>query len=592
MLYLLTQGSENMFKISPEVCLDAFPTKLIHFKFKETKTDELVLAGLQNGSVSSIYRSLCGKTCTISKIDLETNQSGYSEMDDDLQDVSGRERGASDKRKLCQPVACMCQVGTDFIAVASGEDIYTLRVIFGDVTAPRSLGSELISSESKISLKSLTDGFTPISDMASKTECGFKTVWCCLESSPFLVQVDVSKSQVILMIRVSWNQGQDVMRLERYLPSQPPASVRCDRRLPGIKNSITIPLQKDYGNNLKPLQGTKLPLKPDREKMSDLLDFPQVTKEDQHVNITNCQSDSSSSRNNSDLENCDNTSQNKIPYISISYDDGYIDKDKCKQVDQEQFCSREKENQTNFEPTTEEQVMPQATSCNISSLTLRFTEPPPIPPRQNSLECDIKLHCVTMSGNVLMIGTNFGGLLALPLTLVDLPGDAGIGGGLPLHLGILWHQQKALPMQQNDRRLRQRRGSTLSSYSTTSCLPVTIAQPQIPAGEVSRVLKAGTKMVSIYTQQEKAVLRPRSVSKHALPSSRSNSRNAGLFFPAFGQDSDLGGWDLVETETEDGPSLSVPNRIDPPENVSYITIWDHIAPETLAAIENYCFELS
>lgn len=491
-LYTLTQEPE-MFKLTPEVCLDATPRKLFLFKPKAAQKEiNLILAGLENGSVTSINRSVCGKTCTVNKVELEAN------LKADFEEEQGH-ANVSDIVKFYSPVTCICQVGTELVAVARGEDIYILSVKLNGVIVTGALCSEVVSLRSKISLKSLTEGFLPISAMVShegETEDNTQTIWCCLESSPFLVQVDVVRSQVTLMICIGWYQGQDTMRLERYLPclsssTNMTASVRCielpARRFREKKITTYIPPQKDNLN------------------------------------------------------------------------------DDCEKEDNEEcFHSRNEEQGRDF--------------GLIDTNEIVISEPPPIPPRQNSIECDIRLCSLTMAGNVLMIGTSCGGLLALRLGCVSK--------GLPLHLGILWHQQKVISQEQDDK--RQRRSS---SVSTTSCLPRHVAQPQIPVGEISTILKAGTKMVSMYTQNKDVNVKPRAISKSRSPSQKNVCHEGGVVSTE-DQDDKIDGWDFLDFETEDANLLNMPNRNNPTERISDITVWDHISSESLMTIEKFCSGLS
>ncbi|RUS91565.1 hypothetical protein EGW08_000680 [Elysia chlorotica] len=456
MLYTLTRGSDKMFEISPEVCLGAIPTKIINFKFTQIQNKgELILVGLQDGSLTSFYHSLCGKAYSIKKVELveELNQTRDSEGSDIRGDTGHEE--SNPVGKVCHPVACICQVGALGVAVASGEDIHTFHVNFSDTPATETGCVNVIPNSKKISLKFITDSFMPISSMASEgeqAECGSQFLWCCMASAPFLVQVDVLSSEVILVLNISWNQGQDFMRLERHLPF----NLRTD----------------------------------------------------------------------------------------------------------------------------------------VSDLTSSFSEqdsgesPPPIPPRQNSIEREISLHSLTMSGNVLMIGTSYGGLLALPLASIRSSGANIRRGGLPLHLEIFRHQQKSSSVYLGDGIYRQRGGSNASSYSSTSCLLGTgLTSQQIPIGEISLLLKAGTKMISIYTHQEKAPRRSRVYSRSVT--SQNPLRNTECSPTSMSEEIKPEGCVFVNNEIEDNSPLGVSPSKYSSEIFSHITVWDHFSSEQLVAIEKY-----
>ena len=438
---------------------------------------ELILAGLQDGSLTSFHRSICGKAYTISKVKLEEQ--------DQTSDSEGlgirRETGHGEIKLESYPVACICQVGTLCVAVASGADIHTFQVNHGDMSATGNGCVDIISNRAKISLDFLTEGFVPISSMASegeKVECDSQFLWCCMTSAPFLVQVDVLNSQVILVLNISWSQGQDFMCVERHLPFF--SSQRGHR---------SFKMTSDHsGTDHKP---TKM---------------------------------------------------------------------RC------------------------------ATTFSVSAQGTSRS-PPPIPPRQTSIECDISLHSLTISGDVLMIGTNCGGLLALPLASIDSPDGIFRGGGLSLQLEIFWHQQDSSFAHHGIGGFRQRGGSTVSSLSTTNCLSVAAStRQQIPTGEITLLLQAGTKMLSICTHQEKAIRRPRTISRGM--SKQNTLQNTGSFPVVIPEDIGLEGWDFVDSETEGTSLLSASKSSCSSKDISNITVWDHISSEKLITIEEYGLGLS
>ena len=460
--------------------------------------------------MASIYYSVCGKTCTISK----------HELDSDL----------ATRSSVCQPVVCICQVGTRYVAVASGEDIHTFQVTHDDVSSAGTANKAIVSYSTKTSLKSVTEGFVPVASITSqgeKAECDTHIVWCCMERSPYLVQIDVSLAKIMSVIYVSWTPGQDLMRLERkpfLCPARGYAAsdscIRLSENMPEALhmtgNDVQIPSQRDNADEVF-----------------------------LHAGFAG-----GNERGNTSTVDGSNHVANTLE----NSNDG-------NQVESQDSLKTEDETTTIRFDLTRSLSLP----CPTES------RPPPIPPRQGRAELGMNLHSLSITEDVLMIGTSCGGLLALPLTSVNDPDDTVRGGGHPLHLGVFWHQQRAKSFQPGEGRSVQRRGSTSSSHSTASCLPsTTTPSQQIPEGEISLLLHAGTRMVSIYTHQEKAILRSRTTSNISLGDTFQQTRLAS---PAMIQEVNH-------------------NRYDSTESISNITVWDDISSKKLSAIEGYCFGMS
>ncbi|GFN83513.1 leucine-rich repeat serine/threonine-protein kinase 1 [Plakobranchus ocellatus] len=627
-LYVLSRGLRNTFEITPEICLDALPTSLIQFKSSEAKGRiDLLLSGLQDGSVTSIVQSVCGKVSTKTRLE---------------------PRGETDGGRVgtCYPISSICQVGKHCVAAASGQDIHAFRLTFHDSSAvPGPVPTATFAYRDKVSVKSVAQSFSSISCMVSESEngeCDTNTLWCCLETEPYLVLVDLEGLQIVLVICVSWSPELDTVRLEKHM------SWFVHQRVHAASDSDVKRLENPMTIRQFSLQASCSRGKADAVKAlssSDLIDIPEqlgsansctgnndvffATDMAVETQRTECKGSNiqNSSRNISGNDSVDTVSTGMGNISSYRSNNSIVDEtsgmaascnrpdivvtETMKEGDESSGAANNmqvtKNSSSGLKSVTldidskhmaDKQKNPaigRPDTCRSQSLPSSFAlKPPPIPPRQARMEMKVNLNCLAMSEDVLMIGTSCGGIIALPLIELNCDNNAeGInlpGSGLPLQFGVFRHQQKLLSNHRGEGGSRQRRASTLSSISTISSIPITITpQLQIPQGEITLLLPSGSKIVSVHNRHKKVIHRSRTISRNE--SSQNARRNAQVLTLPLEAEAEDGDWILLENESNNDIPVTMPCREDPVDCVADVTVWDHISAQRLDEIKSYGFDL-
>ncbi|BFZ02376.1 hypothetical protein BsWGS_05416 [Bradybaena similaris] len=417
-LEVIERGNQSNFEIScSSVTLDATATKIVNHMYEKSEEKCFHVVGLENGCLTTIHsRSSSSKSLTACT-QMELNRA--------------------------TPVADICSVNCNLIAVACGMAIHFLRVVLPESheDAKGIWIPELINGGT-LPLKNVTNIYNPVVAVIAEGN----SVWCCLENSPYLVKINVDLMEIELILTVSWNSICDTVRIEE--------SVSVSRSHLRLFASDSAAESKSYDretNSLVLASNCRLSV-----------DDDVFSKKEPKENMgAHCSSESSLST--------DKNISNEHTTVS---ENSYFNR------------NRSKTSSSNDTPPLPPPRRKQAVLAG-SMPDLRAEKPPPIPKRIFSHEDNVHVTSLCLTCDILAIGTSNGGIVLLPLIYNTVSDKSGSPPSLPFQLPLLRH-----PTTRKEHKTK--------SQSHNVCT----RQSKHTAGSISFLTLAGQKLVSLHTANQ------------------------------------------------------------------------------------------
>lgn len=353
------------------------------------------------------------------------------------------------------PVADICSVDCNLIAVACGMAIHFLRVVLPEChEGSKGIWIPELINGGTLSLTNVTNIYNPVVAVIAEGN----SVWCCLDSSPYLVKINVDLMKIELILTVSWNSICDTVRIE-----ESNIVSRSHLRLFASDSAAECKSYDRETNSL--VLASNFRLSVDDDVFSK--------KEPKETMGVLCSSESS-------LSTDKNISKEQEP-VSESSDFNR---------------NRSKTASSNDTPPLPPPRRKQTSFIAGSMPDLRAEKPPPIPKRVSSEEDNVHVTSLCLTCDILAIGTSNGGIVLLPLIYNTVSDKSGSPPSLPFQLPLLRHPST-------------RKVHKTKSQSHNVCT----RQSKHTAGSISFLTLAGEKLVSLhFTNQVSRRLSKRIVS--------------------------------------------------------------------------------
>ncbi|XP_059165367.1 leucine-rich repeat serine/threonine-protein kinase 1-like [Physella acuta] len=481
-LEIIARGNRSKIEVGQGNHFQVEPLKILTHKLQDIQDAIFVLVGLSNGSVV-VYYNPHKKSPVPAITTLELNNN--------------------------VPISSICSVDANLITVACGMKIYFLSVMHESndkgIYTPKISQTGMLCLQKALCLHI----YEPIESMVAESEA----LWCSLEETSCLVKVDVNTKKVVLNFSITWNSFRDTVKLDEVCTNNPmqfldsgrvgseSAANNFHRHLSQVKekqsevSSENISIVTHHKGLSAPPENAQTTPKPAVTSSS------QADSEGPPVPPSRADSEGPPvppSRADSVGPPVPPSRADSVgPPVPPSRADSVgpsVPPSRADSVGPPVPPSRADSVGPPVPPSRADSVGPPVPPSRVVRSLPRKTSPPPIPSKPFQELEKLTATSLLISQDVLVVGTNCGGIFSLPLSYVSDPESSPEMSGFTLQLPLLRH-----PASKNEppqTRLRTKSSTSLNSEQHSPLVK-----------SVAALASTDSKLVSLHWVNKQTVAR-------------------------------------------------------------------------------------